>query len=712
MGLTQQSMGFYFLKEILKEKAVSSEDIIIALAGNPNTGKSTLFNRLSGLNQHTGNWPGKTVSSAQGVFYHKEKKFVVVDLPGTYSLFPNSVEEEVARDFICFGSPKVIVVVVDATCLERNLNLAMQILELCNNVVICVNLIDEAERKGIKIDLAALSRHLGVPVVGTNARDGVGLDELKDAVYQIAMGNMISIPYKITYDDEIEEAIRILQPSIEKFINCVIDSRWIALRALEGDYNLFSAFKYFLNYDLTISEELQQNLIKIKKQFNLSDDICRDKIVENILKEIEKISSKVITYNLNPYSMLDRKIDDIVTSKLFGIPIMIIFLAFIFWLTIKGANIPSEILASAFDYLEQHLSKLLIFFGVPSWLYGILIHGVYRTLAWVVSVMLPPMAIFFPLFTLLEDLGYLPRIAFNLDNFFKKANAHGKQALTMCMGFGCNAAGVIGCRIINSHRERLIAILTNNFVPCNGRFPTLITLSSMFFAYNAGALQSMAAALIVMLGVLLSVCLTLFFSKILSNTLLKGLPSSFTLELPPYRKPLLGRILVRSLFDRTLFVLSRAIYVAAPAGAVIWLMANTYSGSKTVLHHVSMLLDPLARLIGLDGFILMSFILGLPANEIVLPLLVMSYTAQGALVELADLNAMKQLFIDNGWTWLTALCTMLFVLNHWPCSTTLLTILKETKSLKWTFLAFLIPTLSGILICFILNQTVRFLCLI
>ena len=388
---------------------------------------------------------------------------------------------------------------------------------------------------------------------------------------------------------------------------------------------------------------------------------------------------------------------------------MIALLGLVFWLTIEGANFPSAILAKGLFWIEDQLTVFFVWLLTPMWIHDILVLGMFRTLAWVISVMLPPMAIFFPLFTLLEDLGYLPRIAFNLDHFFKKACAHGKQALTMCMGFGCNAAGVIACRIIDSPRERLIATISNNFVPCNGRFPTLIALASIFIAGAAGAFSSVAATFSVSAVIVLGVILTLFISKLLSKTILKGLPSSFTLELPPYRRPQIGRIIVRSIFDRTLFVLGRAVAVAAPAGLVIWLMANITVADASMLTHCAQFLDPFAHLIGLDGYILMAFILGLPANEIVIPILIMSYMSTGSMLELSSLSEMKQLFVSNGWTWLTAVCMMLFSLNHWPCATTLWTIHKETKSWKWTWISFLVPTVTGIVVCFIVAQGARFL---
>ncbi len=682
----------------------SPHDLVIALAGNPNTGKSTIFNSLTGLKQHTGNWPGKTVINARGRFRHQDKNFTLIDLPGTYSLFASSVEEEAARDFICFGQPHATVVVLDATCLERNLNLALQIIEITNKVVICVNLIDEAKRKNISVDLAKLSGILGVPVVGTNARDGAGLVELKDALLKVAAGDIAVTPLKVTYDNNIEKAVELLEPAVGKLTGGRISARWISLRLLDGDKSLWEALNHYLGFDLIKSGELDDLLYAAKNLIHSADNDIRDVMVESIVNLAENTFFESAACQTKQHNALDRKLDSVLTSKSLGIPIMLALLGVIFWITIKGANIPSSALASGFDYLENLLAGWFMSWNSPAWLQGILVQGVYKTLAWVVSVMLPPMAIFFPLFTLLEDLGYLPRVAFNLDNFFKKACAHGKQVLTMCMGFGCNAAGITVCRIIDSPRERLIATITNNFVPCNGRFPTLIAITSVFIACNTGAFASIGAALSILAVVVLGAALTLLISRLLSKTILKGLPSSFTLELPPYRKPQIGRVIVRSIFDRTLFVLARAVSVAAPAGAVIWLMANITIGGASILNHCAGFLDPFARLLGLDGFILMAFILGLPANEIVIPILIMSYMSKGAMLEPGSLEAMRQLFIDNGWTWLTAVCTMLFVLNHWPCATTLLTIWKETQSLKWTLISFLVPTITGIVICFTVTQ--------
>ena len=469
MGLTSHSTGAGILESELKIERTNPADKIIALAGNPNVGKSTVFNSLTGLNQHTGNWPGKTVTNAQGRYKYKDKSFIMVDIPGTYSLMANSVEEEAARDFICFGNPDVTVIVTDATCLERNLNLVIQTLEITSDVVVCVNLLDEAKRKKIKIDLKELSKQLGVPVIGTSARNGRGLSELMDAVHSVTCKKNTIPPLKVNYDDTIEQAIDIVEPTINLLPGNKLNSRWITLKLLDGDKTLLKALEKYLDFYIMENETLATQLYEasnVLNQAGIDQNLFRDKVVSHIVCTAERISRKVVTIENDKYNSTDRKIDSILTSGIFGIPIMIALLGLVFWLTITGANVPSGMIATFLFQVEDHLTGFFAWAGTPPWIHGLLVMGIYRTLAWVVSVMLPPMAIFFPLFTLLEDLGYLPRIAFNLDNFFKKACAHGKQALTMCMGFGCNAAGIIGCRIIDSPRERLIAIITNNFVPC------------------------------------------------------------------------------------------------------------------------------------------------------------------------------------------------------------------------------------------------------
>ncbi|HCW53544.1 MAG TPA: ferrous iron transport protein B [Clostridium sp.] len=712
MGLTMKSTGSNLLDEQLNLTRTNNNKII-ALAGNPNVGKSTVFNNLTGLKQHTGNWPGKTVSNASGKYTHKDTEFTLVDIPGTYSLMANSVEEEVARDFICFGNPDLTIVVVDATCLERNLNLVLQTIEITNNVVICLNLMDEAKRKGISINIKKLSNILGVPVIPTSAAKGQGLDALMDTVYNITVNKIIQMPLKIKYNEIIEKSISIIYSKISTSLKGMINPRWVSIKLLENEETLLHSLNEYLKFDINDNPEISE-CIKNEKKFLSENQIDNNKlryeIVSTLVNKAESICKECVNFSTNQYNSRDRKIDKVLTSKKFGIPLMILLLGVIFWLTITGANVPSQILSDGLFWVQDRLTEFFVYIGAPAWVEGILVQGMYRTLAWVVSVMLPPMAIFFPLFTLLEDLGYLPRVAFNLDNFFKKSCACGKQALTMCMGFGCNAAGIVGCRIIDSPRERLIAIITNNFVPCNGRFPTLIAIITMFFAgMFTGPFQSVISTVILTGVILLGIFMTLMISRLLSKTILKGIPTSFTLELPPYRKPQIGKIIVRSIFDRTLFVLGRAVVVAAPAGIVIWLMANITIGGVSVLTHCATFLNPFANMIGLDGYILMAFILGFPANEIVIPIIIMSYMATGTILDLESTSALHNLLVANGWTWHTAICVMLFSLMHWPCSTTCLTIRKETQSLKWTGISFLVPTVTGITICFIFTTIVRLL---
>lgn len=562
MGLTSTSTGSNLLNddiEVLRNKC----DYTIAIAGNPNVGKSTVFNSLTGLHQHTGNWPGKTVSNAMGVTNFKDMDFLLVDIPGTYSIMSNSEEEEIARDYICFGNPDCTIVVVDATCLERNLNLVYQILEITNKVVVCVNLLDEAKKKGIDIDLDKLSSKLGVPTVGTIARKKKTLKNLMDKVYEVCSSNNEKKYFKIDYSKNIEDSIDLLEPSVSNALkSAFINSRWICLKLLEGNEKIISSIENNLNINLLENESIKSSLSDARKLLEdngVTSSYFKDEIVSTIMHHSTDTSLEVTSYKRFDYNSKNKKIDKILTSKLTGIPIMLLFFALIFWITITGANYPSQMLSNFFNYIEGKLVYLFELLNSPNWLIEVLIYGMYRTLAWVTAVMLPPMAIFFPLFTILEDLGYLPRIAFNLDGFFRKACTSGKQALTMCMGFGCNAAGVVGARIIDSPRERLIAIITNSFVPCNGRFPFLITIASIFIAGSTfGIWSSILSTLSVVLVVIIGIIMTLVISKILSKTILKGIPSSFILELPPYRKPQIGKVLVRSIFDRTLFVLRKS----------------------------------------------------------------------------------------------------------------------------------------------------------
>ena len=610
--------------------ANSAAGPVVALVGNPNVGKSTVFNALTNLHQHTGNWPGKTVSTARGTYTYRDTAYTLVDLPGTYSLHPGSAEEEVTRDYLLTGEADVTLVVVDATCLARNLALVLQILEIAWPVVVCVNLLDEAAKKHIRVDLAALESRLGCPVVGTAARSGRGLDALRRAL---------------------EEAVRHpgLRPA--RFTPCPGCGE------------------------------------------------CEDCRAAATMARAAALAESAVTMDEAAAHRRDRALDRLLTSRATGIPVMLALLAGVLWLTMVGANVPSELLSRLLLSRQEPLRGLLQGLGAPWWLEGALVDGMYRTVAWVVSVMLPPMAIFFPLFTLLEDAGYLPRVAFNLDHFFQKSGAHGRQSLTMCMGLGCNACGVMGCRIIQSPRERLIAILTNAFIPCNGRLPTLTALIAMFFVTGSGLWDSIASAALLMGCIVLAVAMTLWASRFLAGTFLKGEPSSFSLELPPYRAPQVGQVLVRSILDRTLFVLGRAVVVAAPAGVLIWTAANVTVGGGSILSHLAGALEPLGGLMGLDGFILLAFLLGFPANEIVVPCILMGYLSTGALTDYGSLAELRGILAANGWTTATALCAMLFTLFHFPCGTTCLTIWRETKSAKWTALAIALPTAIGAALC-------------
>lgn len=580
-----------------------------------------------------------------------------MDLPGTYSLAAHSEEEVIARDYICSGDADMTMVVCDATCLERGLHLLKQIVSLDfvkdtgTPLILCVNLCDEAGKKGIEIDFDLLQDVLQIPVIHCCARCAGSLEIVRKA-----------------------------------------------LRDASGMH---------CSYD------------------------CLDFSPKQLAQE-------TVHYTKPNYRKKEEMIDRIVTGPVTGGLIMFLLLLVIFWITLTGANIPSSMLWDGLFWLEGKLAAAMTAIHSPEWLIGLLVYGVYRVLAWVVSVMLPPMAIFFPLFTLMEDLGYLPRVAFNMDRAFKRCRACGKQCLTTAMGFGCNAAGVIGCRIIDSPRERMIAILTNAFVPCNGRLPTLFMMITLLFmgtvAAEGGAAAwqaipwnlspaavSLFSAILLTLVILMGIAATLAASWFLSHTLLKGIPSSFTLELPPYRRPQIGKVIVRSIFDRTLFVLGRAVVVAAPAGLVIWLLANIlYVGpangwfavseaaggagalaqsAPSLLSCITGFLDPLGHLMGLDGVILAAFLLGFPANEIVVPIILMAYLQSSTLLEMSDPSALLGLLTSHGWTRMTAVCMIIFCLFHWPCSTTVLSVKKETGSWRWAGVSVLLPTAVGMGLC-------------
>jgi len=684
-------------KENLTRLGVDLEnaDYVITLAGNPNTGKSTVFNNLTGLRQHTGNWPGKTVTRAEGAYSYNEKRYKVVDLPGTYSLLSTSVDEEVARDFILFGRPNVTVIVADATRLERNLNLTLQILEITDRAVLCVNLMDEARRNHIEINIRALSRELGIPVIAASARSKQGMQDLLVAIEEVASGKYTCKPRRIkSQPANLKHAISVIAEKINGVFPDLPNVNWVALRLLEGDQSIIDAIRSgdlgSLKQDLpsTVSEEERdlkaglasqervtsqgrvtsregtasqqgQNTLKEREEILSVANAERwdlglnfhDTVIETIYSEASAVAQKTVSLSGNkpPYS-LDLKIDKIVTGKWTGFPIMFLLLAGVFWITISGANYPSGLLFSLLvDKLHPLLNEWAQAAHFPWWLSGVLIDGAYLSMAWVISVMLPPMAIFFPLFTLLEDFGYLPRVAFNMDSLFRKAGAHGKQALTMSMGFGCNAAGVVAARVIDSPRERLIAIITNNFSLCNGRWPTQILIATIFIgaavpAAMAGVVSAAAVVGVALLGIFLS----LVVSWGLSKTVLKGEASTFSL-------------------DRTLFVLWRAMVFAVPAGIVIWLVANVTIDGVSLAEYFINWANPFAFVFGLNGIILLAYIIAIPANEIVIPTILMltvlmtGITGVGAgagvMIDNASIGQTGDILRAGGWTTLTACCT-------------------------------------------------------
>lgn len=593
----------------------------LCLAGNPNVGKSTIFNGLTGLRQHTGNWTGKTVDPARGRWSLGEAKFETVDLPGIYSLEGGTPEERVAADYLRDHRPDCLLVILDATALERSLGLALELRCRVPRLLVCLNLMDEAARLGLHIDTEVLSETLAAPVIPIAAHRAADLERLRRAI----------------------------------LARC-------------GDPPMPTR-------DLALPTERR-------------------------LAEAEETARLACPY---PPASRRRDWDRLALGRWTAWPLVLLLLFTVFFLTVWGANRPSALLEILLGRIGNGLRRAMAAWPAP--LRSLLADGIYGTTAKVVAVMLPPMAIFFPLFTLLEDFGWLPRVALLMDRPFAWAGTCGRQGLSMCMGCGCNAVGVTGCRIIPGRRQRLAAVLTNAMTPCNGRFPTLILLLGI--AFGGTEAEPLQTAALLTGAVLASVLVTLLTTALLRRTVLKGEEGGFILELPPFRKPRIGRVLLRSVLDRTLRVLGRAVTVAAPAGVLIWCLANLRAEGVPLLPLLAERLAPIAGVMGLTGALLLAFLLSFPANELLLPLTVLILTAGTSIPGELGETGLRAVLTSNGIGAETALCAAVFTLFHWPCSTTVLTVRRETGSHAAALASILIPTVVGAALCTLIHLLCR-----
>ena len=679
--------------------------IVVAMAGNPNVGKSVIFNALTGSRQHVGNWPGKTVERAEGVFQHQGREIRLVDLPGTYSLAAQSPEEMIARDYIVSGEPDVVVSIVDATCLERNLNLVLQILELTDKVVVVLNLMDEVRRQGWEIDVEALEEVLGVPVVPTVAIEGEGLPELVEAIAQVAEGRRKTYPVSVDYGLSVEGYTQTLQEDLS-YMGIEERSRWVALKLLEDDPEIVEAFKQGklavlgLAAPSALPEALQALL---RRAVRLREGIRPDAKVEIIRRRYEFAHDVVhrVAHRLRPEeeSLTDR-IDHIVTHKVWSWPIMLAVFLAIFWITINGAEIAGGWLEAFFSWVIRAVRTWLMSVQAPWWVSGALVDGFIVGIGTVITVMLPPMIILFTAFALLEDLGLLPRVAFNLDRPMQVLGSQGKQTLTWGMSFGCNVTGVMASRIIENKKVQLVSILTSPLIICSGGYGAGIALVIALFGDRA---------LPVMLSlVLLSLGAASLATLILNKTLFRGEPGGFVLEMPPYRKPKWGQVAWRALVDRVAHTMWRAVEFAGPASLLIWLLGNLPPGvpfEQTAVGWMVRTLAPLGRPFGLTGEMLTALLFTLPAKEIVVPALAMTYGLQTTLVESEGvLN-----YLPQAWTPLSSYTFMVFFMLYLPCLVTVWATWKETRSLKWTMMGLLVPLTIASTITFLVYQGGRLL---
>ena len=656
----------------------------VVLLGNPNVGKTSIFNALTKSNEHTGNWTGKTVDFANKKYTYNKQIYNLIDLPGTYSLYSYSKEEEVTRDYIYFEKYDTILIVIDSTLLERNMNLVLETLEINKNAILCLNLIDLANKKGINIDTKKLEKELGIPVIKVCSNNKKDITRLKKVIEKNI--NKKSNPYTLQYSKEINKCIR--------KINKEIDNKELSKLLLQNNKNLNDIIYKKYNLDKEKIENIISNcnLYLEKKDINYNEE--RLILINN--------TSNIIANNVcNSSNYKIPLLDKIFNSKLLGIPFLLLILLIILWITIIGSNYPSSLLFNLLFKFNNYLSNFLITINTPAIIHNIIINGILKTLFWVISVMLPPMIIFFPLFAILEESGILPRIAFNTDKIFKNCNCHGKQSLTMCMGLGCNVCGVNACRIIDSKKERLIAIITNSFIPCNGRFPSLITIITMFLV--TGSLVNIKVGIILALFLILSFVITLLISKLLSKTLLKGYSSSFILEMPSFKKTRLKKIIVDTFIEKIFVILKRAILITIPTGIIIWLLSNININYINILSYITNFLDPIAKIFNIDGTILFAILLSFPANEIIIPIILMSYLNGTSLMEYESIKELKEIFVNNGWTIKTAISTLILIMFHFPCSNTLISIKKETNSIKWTIISFILPFIIGLLLCLIIS---------